>query len=467
MDRTIVYPGAIPQDTDILSLQVDAMVDVAALRLALYGTSVVAGGLACATYGAGLQVSISPGSLTSFQQIDSSPFGSLSANGSSIVKQGINTGYAVTTTLTVPVTPGQSINWLIQANFQETDQVPVALPYYNASNPSVAYSGPANSGTAQNTVRRQAVAIGAKPGSAATTGSQLTPAPDSGWVALYIVTVNAGQVAIQPGDITVYPGAPFLPTLVTQMRRRLFAPLSLYVSTLGNDANAGLSPRTAFASKQAAWNYIVQNLDLNGYMVTVNVASGTYTDALVCNGSIVGAVGSAVAFTGTSVVINSSATCITASNGAVPTFFGFTLNSSTGYGIVALSGSTILYGGMNFGTCAVAHVAATSGTILETSPNTISGSATAHYSVSNNGTISTASCVITAGVSFSIAFAVAQLCGVLMFPTSQTFTGSGASTVNGTRYLAASNGVIQANGTGPNFIPGTTAGSTSTGGQYL
>ena len=48
-------------------------------------------------------------------------------------------------TLTAPTTAGQSISYLIEASFAEAASTAVALPYYNASNPSVAYSGPANS----------------------------------------------------------------------------------------------------------------------------------------------------------------------------------------------------------------------------------------------------------------------------------------------------------------------------------
>jgi hypothetical protein len=42
-----------------------------------------------------------------------------------------------------------------------------------------------------------------------------------------------------------------------------------------------------------------------------------------------------------------------------------------------------------------------------------------------------------------------------------------AGTATGTRYLSGSNSVINTNGGGANFFPGSGAGSTATGGQYL
>lgn len=45
MDRNIVYPGSIPLDTDILGLNRNAMVGIAALTAAALGNSVVVDGL--------------------------------------------------------------------------------------------------------------------------------------------------------------------------------------------------------------------------------------------------------------------------------------------------------------------------------------------------------------------------------------------------------------------------------------
>ena len=220
MDRNIVYPGAIPLDTDILSIQRNTMIALGSLAQAAFGTGTIVDGLAISqTTVASMVVNVGAGSLVSLSTVDATPFGSLPAdNTDSLVKVGVNLT-ATQFTLTAPVSSGQSINYLIEASFAEADGTAVVLPYYNASNPSVAYSGPANSGTAQNTVRTQRVQLQLKPGSPATTGTQTTPAVDSGWVGIYAITVNYGQTSVttanlasgNPYGAAVIPSAPFIP----------------------------------------------------------------------------------------------------------------------------------------------------------------------------------------------------------------------------------------------------------------
>ncbi len=122
---------------------------------------------------------------------------------------GINIG-STTFSLAAPSSTGQSINYLIEAAFLEADSDPIVLPYYNASNPAQSFSGPANSGTAQNTVRTQTVQLQLKAGAAANTGSQTTPPADAGWTGLYQITVAYGQTTITTSNIGILVTAPFL-----------------------------------------------------------------------------------------------------------------------------------------------------------------------------------------------------------------------------------------------------------------
>ncbi len=211
MDRNIVYPGSIPLDTDILSTNRNAMVGIAALTAATLGSNVVADGLACTpTTPASLAVVVGPGSITQLSTLDATAYGSLAADVTDqVVKTGINL-QAVNFSLSVPAGSGQSINYLIEAAFEESDTDPVVLPYVNAANPAQPFSGPANSGAAQNTQRVQRVQLQVKPGAAAPSGTQATPAVDAGWVGLYVVTVNYGQTAITASSIATLPQAPFL-----------------------------------------------------------------------------------------------------------------------------------------------------------------------------------------------------------------------------------------------------------------
>ncbi|MDE1896275.1 MAG: hypothetical protein KGH91_04280 [Rhodospirillales bacterium] len=211
MDRNIVYPGSIPLDTDILSTNRNTMIGIAALTAATLGNGVMADGLACTpTSPASLSVVVGPGSITQLSPLDATAYGSLAADVTDqIVKTGINL-QATNFSLSVPASSGQSINYLIEATFAESDADPAVLPYVNAANPTQPFSGPANLGTAQNTQRVQRVQLQVKPGAAAPSGTQATPAVDAGWVGLYVVTVNYGQTAITAASISTLPQAPFL-----------------------------------------------------------------------------------------------------------------------------------------------------------------------------------------------------------------------------------------------------------------
>lgn len=216
MDREIVYAGSIPLDTDILTAQKFAMIGIAWAVQAALGTSTLVSGLGCVPTGpASLQVVVNPGVIYTQGNTDGSTFGGLAADSHQIMKQGILAD-AATLSCPAPGTAGQSINYLIEAQFQEVDGTPVVLPYYNASNPATAWSGPNNTGTAQNTVRKASCAVQVKAGAAATTGSQVTPAADAGWTGLWVVTVANGQSTITAGNIAALAGAPFISETLTQ-----------------------------------------------------------------------------------------------------------------------------------------------------------------------------------------------------------------------------------------------------------
>lgn len=211
MDRQTVYPGSIPLETDLLNTNLNTMISIGRLAGAVVGTATQVTGLPCTpTSPASMQVSVGSGDIYSLQNIDNTPYSSLPANTAvQIVKQGILL-YPITLSCPAPATVGQSINYLVQATYQDQDNNPVVLPYYNPSNPSVAWSGAANSGIAQPTVRQGVCVVTVVAGTAATTGSQTTPSVSSGNVPLYVVTVPYGATTITSGMIATAPGAPFL-----------------------------------------------------------------------------------------------------------------------------------------------------------------------------------------------------------------------------------------------------------------
>jgi hypothetical protein len=146
----------------------------------------------------------------SMVDIDATAYGDLAADTvHQILKQGIALN-STTLSCPAPTTNGFSVNYLIEAIYQDVDTANTVLPYYNASNPASPWSGPNNTGAAQPTVRSGEINLIAKAGIAAPTGTQLNPTPDPGYTGLYIVTVAFGQTTILSGSISVYPGAPFL-----------------------------------------------------------------------------------------------------------------------------------------------------------------------------------------------------------------------------------------------------------------
>ena len=218
MDRTIVYPGSIPLDTDLLQLNRNTMIALGALMKAVLGTATVADGLVVSpTTPNSMSVSVGPGSITAFTVVDTTSFGSLPADSDGLLKMGVNLE-PTTLTLSAPTIAGQSVAWLIEAAFVETDTNPIVLPYYNASNPAQPWLGPANAGTAQPTSRVQQVQIQARSGVAAATGSQVPPPVDAGWVGLAVVTLAYGQSAVGPGAIMPCASTPLLPYRLPQLR---------------------------------------------------------------------------------------------------------------------------------------------------------------------------------------------------------------------------------------------------------
>lgn len=496
MDKRPVYPGAIPLDLDTLTPQRNTEIALGFMMQAAFGTSTIIDGLAVTqTATPSMAVLVGPGSIIFNTTVDTLPtgFGSLPVdNADPLVKIGINLTATTMSVLTAPGTAGQSQNWLVEAQFLEADGTPVVLPFYNAANPSVPYTGPSNSGATSNTARTNRVQLQWKGGTAATTGTQNTPTPDAGWVGVAVVTVANGQVSITNANITPYSLAPTVGTKLGVTRTRLFSNLNVYVATTGSDtANSGLSASSPFLTLQKAWNYIIQSVDLNGYQVTVNVANGTYSSGVLCCGEPIGAIGAVpnspgspnppVVFLGNTttpsnvVITVSGSNCFQASNGAVISVQGFQLQATSGApsdyvqqgtGLYAAFGGSICFNKIIFAACS-SHIVSTVGSIVETQGTgcayTISGNATAHLNAFAGGYITIADSTVTLSgtPAFSTAFAVASS-GGNMLTGNMTFSGS----ATGVRYSAFLNGTISTGGGGATYLPGNASGTTATGGQY-
>ncbi len=218
MDRTIVYPSQQPTDTLWLNAERNKMIALGWLAQGVLGTNIVVDGLGCVpTTPASMAVQIGPGAIYTQVPADSISYGSLGVDTvDQIVKQGISLP-VTSLTLTPPAGSGQAINYLIEAELAEQDTGSAVLSYFNSANPTIPFTGPGGSGTAQPTLRQCGINFVAKAGVPATAGAQVTPAPDAGYVGLWVVTVANGATQLTSAQISLYPGSPFIAVKLPQM----------------------------------------------------------------------------------------------------------------------------------------------------------------------------------------------------------------------------------------------------------
>jgi hypothetical protein len=233
MDRRTVYQGELPYQLDFLYGQRYSFEAFGLLAMDFLGSSTLVSGCACTPTGpASLQVKVAPGRIYSLQNLEGSDWGianlvgGLPADSNSdhqVLKQGLLRDTATLSGFAAPGTGGQSINYLVQAQFSESDTDNTVLPFFNAAAPDVPWAGPGNSGGVLPTNRRNTLSLSVKAGTAATTGTQTTPAPDAGKVGLHVVTVGNGQTTITSGNISTYGSAPFITETLVQKISQAFA----------------------------------------------------------------------------------------------------------------------------------------------------------------------------------------------------------------------------------------------------
>jgi len=212
MDRQIVYPGAVPLETDLLNTNKFAMIGLAKLASALLGSDTCLAGLNCTPASpVSLQIHVSAGEIYCLQYIDEAAYSTLPADHSgTILKQGLTSG--VTLELHPPEQTGTSIDYLIQVAYVEADTGGIVLPFYNAADPTKAFNGQGNAGEALPCVRQGICSLSLKAGASAVSGKQTTPEADPGCVSAWIITITDGTKGITADNIRRSPDAPFLPS---------------------------------------------------------------------------------------------------------------------------------------------------------------------------------------------------------------------------------------------------------------
>jgi hypothetical protein len=223
-----------------------------------------------------MQVQVGTGAIYSLQNLDNSAYGSMPADTTAndqIVKQGLLKA-PVLLNCPAPSTVGNSINYLIEAAYQDSDGGATVLPYFNVTPPNQPFAGPNNTGVSQNTVRQGLCQVQVKAGVSAPTGTQTTPAVDTGFTALYVVTVAQSTTSIAAGNIVQVAGAPFIQTKIGP------GLIAAQTSVVGSTRNAKMSVPSASATATFTADEIVVAPALGGvawkignFNQTVNLAT--------------------------------------------------------------------------------------------------------------------------------------------------------------------------------------------------
>ncbi|TIP03863.1 MAG: hypothetical protein E5X72_14260 [Mesorhizobium sp.] len=147
----------------------------------------------------------------------------------------------------------------------------------------------------------------------------------------------------------------------------------------------------------------------------------------------------------------------------VVTGFKFTAATS-GYAISAAGASKIDLGVVEFGACASGHIDAEQQAIITFNNNyTISGGGTRHWFTTTGALIQCTgkTVTLTGTPAFSSGFLIASRDGGALI-SGNTFSGS----ATGTYYVVTFTAWADVAGAGATYLPGNSAGSTATGGQY-
>lgn len=305
-------------------------------------------------------------------------------------------------------------------------------------------------------------------------------------------TTSTGWLYVGPGQtVSIYSDGTNYYAVSQPDYCILAANTTFYCSPSGSSTNHGLTSTSPIDSITDVYNLVQSVVNVNGFNVIFQSADGTYTAPQFISGKLVGQQDTDGELQVFPVTIQGNLTTPTNCNinvtgqrfGALRIWGdasclvqGFHLQSSGasrgGYGLYAFKSKVALQT-MDFGEAEITQITATDcGKIQIIGNYTISGSSEAHWIVSDMGDISVEgigggttgpTITLTGTPNFSSAFAVAQYPSVITMNKAPTFSGS----ATGARYEVFGNGLIQCESLGTSFFPGNSAGSTSTGGQYL
>lgn len=329
-----------------------------------------------------------------------------------------------------------------------------------------------------------------------------TTYPSNCWIVVKNTDADSGgrsKTLVVPGlpNCTLYPNQELLVRRVgnvwerpTCPRWRLTQNTTFNVWPTGSDSNDGLaaSAAGAFQSAQTALSTILNNVDPNGFQVTIQHSCATPPCSITAASQLIN-IANGPDWTGPPIIYQGDTTTPAnmelAPNGSVVADIrvtyplrlqvqGFRLSggANPGAGIYASGGATVnVIGKMEYNTLStggVPHMLANSGgKIFIASNYTVQGPAAFDLYASHGGVIEINSAITVTcngAMAFTGAFAKADYGGVLSNLGSITFSSCGS--VTGTRYFATVNGSIDVGGLGASFLPGNAAGIMSLNGRY-
>jgi microcystin-dependent protein len=271
MDRNILTIGEQFNASDFCQTNKNAYIALAKLAMGILGSDTLLNGLECtANSPPDLNVQVAAGEIYQMAEIDATAYGDLPVDTHEILKSGINLDPIPdgTFTFTAPVTPGDSVNYLIEFSLLEADVDDENREFYNAA-PQVV-----------PTIRKDSIFAKALAGTPAPTGTQTTPSVEVGFVGGWVVTIAYGQTTITGGDITEYTNAPFITEKLKDKISQAFADLRYgQITTIQNGgyvyAAAAGTANTYTASLTPAITAYTAGMIVNIKINTANTGAST------------------------------------------------------------------------------------------------------------------------------------------------------------------------------------------------
>ena len=255
---------------------------------------------------------------------------------------------------------------------------------------------------------------------------------------------------------------------LTPRREVLAASRTYYVRTDGSDSNDGLadSSGAAFLTVQKAID-MVGGLDVAIHDVTISIASGTYAGAITLKNFAGAGRCTLTCPSGTATLSRTGGNLLYGNliTSRYALGAGIALTTTTSGSCIYLEKSALaITGAVAFGACASVHMVLDASFLTAEVSYSITGGAAFHVLATTGSQFiwfGSITVTLTGTPAFSSTFVRATI-GSVVRAVSITFSGS----ATGARYSALMNSVISTNGAGTSYFPGSSAGSTATGGQY-